>query len=133
MDLLGNMSIPPGLLDSYLIPFSKCPVFLSVLPAVTAEGGVPWSVYFPDAQGGQEKTRVFSIDEDWGYPEFLIHFCKFQFEFVGRIDYTVFLFQKPLIFGMAFIDMDNADTAKAQTSFYFSRHLCSKDMSQMLI
>lgn len=131
-ELVEQLELPSsGFIDTLSIPVQDCrPLFLSILPAIpgasTANDEVPWSVYFP----GQSKEKAFILDASWGFPEFLIRFCKFHFSFAGRIDYTIFLFQKPLIFGMAFILLDQHPEL---TSFYFARILCSKEMSHMLM
>ena len=63
------------------------------------------------------------MDREATFTDLLLMHCKTQVGFTGRIDYSIYIYQKPLVFGVA--------VTRGGQSFFFSRVLCSKEMAKL--
>ena len=123
-DPWGPLTI--ALLGSSL-PLKDNHITLSILPTLTFGKTpsltiVPWSVYIPS----ERRAKTFAFDEGITYIDFLNYYCAWDMGTPGRIDYTLHIFQKPLIYGFATLS-----TSQGQTSFFFARILSSEEMAAL--
>ena len=100
------------------------------------EDVVPWSVLDanhalligPKDNHNTNNNDVFSLHSHIGYVDFLFLYCFHRLSFVGKIEYQMYVYQKPLVFGKATISIEDGK----QVSFYFGRLICCNEMCKLL-
>jgi len=128
--VLDHIHIPTSFfVKPLLFPLENHPIAVTVLPCLSLQGThlsdalVPWSV------SCSNDYRTFVLDADMGYVDFLIQYCHHQWKFRGKIEYQMYIYQKPLIFGKGTF----VAPGQREISFYFGRILCCKEMGDLLM
>jgi len=130
-EIAAGIRIPRGFTEKIHFPFKIHPVTINVLPILATFGtessvSVPWTIYIPNSQN----QLVIEAPNTMNYIDFLLSYAaKHQ----ARIDYSIFIYSKPLIFGQATLiyhkehgsDVSNGSNA---SGFFFARILSCKEL-----
>jgi len=145
MDILENIEIPSqGFIANLEIPLAMHSVSLRILPSVSLatqacdeevnphQTTVPWTVYHPILG---DRYAVFAQDKSSGILDFLMEYCSKELGMIGRIDYSLYICHKPLVYGQATVTVrksNETNTQASRSSFLFTRILCSKEMASLI-
>ena len=120
-DIAAGICIPTGFTGGLSFPFVLRTVTVSLLPTLAfhnPDAQVPWSVFVPGAQG----QRIIPASEELNHVEFLLQYAS---KHKARIDYSIFIYTKPLLLGQATI---MAESAAGRQTFLFARILSCKEL-----
>lgn len=134
-EIASGIRIPQGFVDKIYFPFKTHPVTLNILPILsfgidTSSVSVPWSIYSPNNNNNnsdqqQQQQHVIEAPESMNYVDFLLCYAaKHQ----TRIDYSIFIYSKPLIFGQATLVYKTNGSNNSTSNFFFARILSCKDL-----
>ena len=126
-DIAAGICIPSGFVRQLCFPFTTKPVSISVLPTLAFNIAhtnnnhednalVPWTLYTP----GDLDQQIIKAPENLSYVEFLLHYAS---EHKVRIDYSIFIYTKPLLFGQATLHCH-----PSPRTFYFARIISCKEL-----
>lgn len=125
-DVIAGVHIPMGFTAQLNFPLTARPVLMRIWPTLafnTPTASVPWSVYRSQQrlQGAgnteEEEMLILEAPESMTYVEFLLAYAGHH---QARIDYTIFIYNKPLLMGYARV--------RDRGAFFFARILSCKEM-----
>lgn len=120
-DVIAGIHIPQGFVNQLLFPLPSRTLIMRIWPtlAFNAPGtGVPWSIYSTPTQSEtSNEATILEAPEHMNYVDFLLAYVGHKH---ARIDYTIFIFNRPLLMGQA--------TVRGGRPFFFARILSCKEM-----
>lgn len=122
-DIAAGITIPNGFVEKLCFPFKLRPIIVSILPTLAFSGEstlVPWTIYAMDDR--EKQQIVIEAPENMNYVDFLLWYASGH---RARIDYSIFIYTKPLLFGQATL---HGGRASPSISFFFARVLSCKEM-----